>query len=298
VGNIFHIIFVQPILNLLVGFYKLFLTIGLPGAFGFSIVAITILVRIVLHPFFKQQMDTAKKMQDIKPKLDTLSKKHKNDSKTLQQEQMRVYQEAGVNPAAGCLFAVIQIPVFLSLYRTLQLFLQDDKAGTVLKQINGDLYFPFLKISSIDPHFFGLNLAISPSHSGSLLFIIFPIITAALQYLQTRVTMPAMQAAVPTAAPEEKDKDKKGSNTGEEFQKAMNTQMKYFFPIMIGYFSYTLPLGLSIYWNIFSIFTVLQHFHINRGKKELELIDASGENVLEPEYVELKKAISPKKKKK
>lgn len=293
-GNIFHIIFVQPILNILVGFYKLFLTIGLPGAFGFSIVAITILVRIVLHPFFKQQMQTAKKMQDIKPRLDKLSKKHKNDAKTLQQEQMKVYQEAGVNPAAGCIFAIIQIPVFLSLYRTLQLFLKEDTAGTVLKQINGDLYAPFLKISSIDPHFFGLNLAVSPSHSGSLLFIIFPIITGALQYLQTRITMPGMQ---PTPTPEPENKDKKEGGTADEFQKAMNTQMKYFFPVMIGYFSYTLPLGLSIYWNIFSLFSILQHFHINREKKELELVDASGENVLEPEYVELKKAISPKKKK-
>jgi YidC/Oxa1 family membrane protein insertase len=44
--------------------------------------------------------------------------------------------------------------------------------------------------------------------------------------------------------------------------------MKYFFPVMIGYFSYSLPLGLSLYWNIFSIFSIIQHMHLNRGKKE------------------------------
>ncbi len=295
-GDIFHVVFIQPILNILVSFYKLFLTIGLPGAFGFAIIAITILVRLVLHPFFKQQLDTAKKIQDIKPQLDKLTKKYKGDQKKLQQEQMRLYQEAGVNPAAGCVFAIIQIPVFLSLYQTLQLFLTTDKAGTLVKQINGDLYFQSLKIQSIDPHFFGLNLAVSPAKSGSLLFIIFPIITAGLQYLQTKITMPSMS---PTPV-EEKDGEKKESSTGEEFQKAMGTQMKYFFPIMIGYFSYTLPLGLSIYWNIFSLFSILQHFHINKeGKPEIitadEVIEELEEEVEESIH---KKKISKKKKKK
>lgn len=292
--ELFHVIFVEPILNILVAFYKLFLTIGLPGAFGFSIVAITVLVRIVLHPFFKQQMDTAKKMQDIKPKLDKLSKKYKEDPKMLQQEQMKAYQEAGINPAAGCLFAIIQIPIFLSLYQTLQLFLKEDVNGEIVKQINGDLYSNILHITSIDPNFFGINLAHTPSSTGNWIFFSIPVITAILQYLQTRVTLPSMQAAPST----EKDGEKKEGGTAEEFQKAMNTQMKYFFPIMIGYFSYTLPMGLSIYWNIFSLFSILQHFHINRDKKTVELIDATGENVLEPESVEMPKTTKSKKKKK
>ncbi len=292
--ELFHVIFVEPILNILVAFYKLFLTIGLPGAFGFSIVAITVLVRIVLHPFFKQQMDTAKKMQDIKPKLDKLSKKYKEDPKMLQQEQMKAYQEAGINPAAGCLFAIIQIPIFLSLYQTLQLFLKEDVNGEIVKQINGDLYSNLLHITSIDPNFFGINLAQTPSSAGNWIFFSIPVITAILQYLQTRITLPSMQPS----ASSEKDGEKKEGGTAEEFQKAMNTQMKYFFPIMIGYFSYTLPMGLSIYWNIFSLFSILQHFHINRDKKTVELIDATGENVLEPEEVVMPKESKSKKKKK
>lgn len=292
-GEIFHVIFVQPILNVLVGFYKLFLTLGVPGAFGFSIVGITILVRIILHPFFKQQMETASKMQEIKPKLDKLSKKYKDDPKTLQQEQMKAYQEAGINPAAGCLFAIIQIPIFLSLYQTLQLFLREDSGGQVLKQINEDLYFPFLQIPSIDPSFFGLNLAHTPAGEGSLIFLLIPVITGVLQYFQTRVTLPATQPA-PSV---EKDGEKKESGTAEEFQKAMNTQMKYFFPVMIGYFSYTLPIGLSVYWNIFSLFSILQHFHINRTKKSIELLDASGDNVLTPDVIEMPKVEKKKKKK-
>jgi YidC/Oxa1 family membrane protein insertase len=262
VGEIFHTIFVEPILNLIVGFYKLYLTIGLPGAFGFAIITITVGVRFLLHPFFKQQILTAKKMQDVKPHLDKLSKKHKNDAKKLQEEQMRLYKEAGINPAAGCLFAIVQIPIFIGLYQTLQLILKTDVKGTLVKQINADLYSPLLNIQSIDPHFFGLNLALSPSQTGNWLYLLAPVITAALQYFQNKITLPA----APVSVPDKDGKEKKEGSTSEEFQKAMNTQMKYFFPVMIGYFSYTLPLGLSLYWNIFSIFSIIQHIHISKGQ--------------------------------
>lgn len=273
--EIFHTIFVEPILNILVGFYKLYLTIGLPGAFGFAIISITVLVRFILHPFFKQQMLTTKKMQDIKPHLDKISKKHKNDAKKLQQEQMRLYKDAGINPAAGCLFAIVQIPLFIGLYQTLQLFLKTDTKGTLIKQINSDLYWPFLKIQSIDPHFLGLNLALSPSQSGHWMYLMVPVITAAFQYFQNKITLP--QAPTPVVEESKDGKEKKEASTSEEFQKAMNTQMKYFFPVMIGYFSYTLPIGLSLYWNIFSIFSIIQHIHINKGQvskvtKDLEKV--------------------------
>ncbi len=264
----------QPILNALVAFIKVFEFVGLPFAFGFSIVAITVVVRLILHPFFKQQMHTTRKMQELKPHLDKLSKKHKNDAKRLQQEQMRLYQEAGINPAMGCLFAIIQIPLFIGLYQTLQLFLKHDEGGKIVKQINDNLYYPFLKIQSIDPNFFGFNLASSPAQNGVWYYYLVPVITGALQYLQTRYTMPDVKPTKEITK-NEKDKDgktsesevKKVTSTGDEFQKAMSTQMKYFFPVMIGYFSYTLPLGLSLYWNVFSIFSIIQHIHINRSKE-------------------------------
>jgi YidC/Oxa1 family membrane protein insertase len=272
VGEFFHAAFVQPILNILVGFYKLFVTIGLPGAFGFSLIAITLSVRLLVHPFFKKQMETTKRMQDLKPHLDRLNTKHKNDAKALQAAQMKLYQEMGVNPAAGCLFALIQIPLFIGLYQTLQLFLQTGDASKIVKQVNSDLYFPFLKLQSIDPTFFGLNLALSPQSTGNLFFLIVPVITAFLQYLQTKLTLPE-----PAKSPEPVDKkgkkdEKAESSTGEEFQKAMNTQMKYFFPVMIGYFSYSLPLGLSLYWNIFSLFSIIQHRHLQKNEKVKELV--------------------------
>ena len=266
--NFFSTTFVFPILNLLVFFYKIFLFIKIPGAFGLAIVALTVVIRLILHPFFKQQIETSKKMQDLKPHLDRLSQKHKNDKKRIQEEQMKLYQQAGINPASGCLFMIIQIPVFIALYNTLSLFLLNGNATKIISQINKVLYHPMLKIQTIDPWFFGFNLAVSPAKSGQWYYYALPILTAFLQYLQTQAMTPSSPQ---TSEVKEERGDGKTSevnkdgkkNGGDDFQKAMNTQMKFIFPLMIGWFSYTLPVGLSLYWNIFSIFSIMQYRKTN-----------------------------------
>ncbi len=268
--DFFNLIFIQPVTNALVVFYDIFVRIGLPGAFGFAIIAITVLIRLLMHPFFRQQLDTAKKMKEIKPHLDALQKKHKKDPQTLQKEQMRIYQEAGINPAAGCLFAILQIPLIYGLYHTLQLFLTNDKDGKIVREINEKLYHPALTISQIDPNFFVYNLALSPAQSGLWYYYLVPVITAVLQYFQSKVTMPQMDEPKKTDSNELKKKDaKEEPSTADEFQRAMGTQMKYIFPVMIGYFSYTLPLGLSLYWNTFSLFSIIQHYIDERKAKSV-----------------------------
>ena len=252
--NFFTTVFVFPILNLLVLFYKIFLFIRIPGAFGLAIIALTVFIRILLHPFFKQQLETSKKMQDLKPHLDRLSEKHKNDKKKVQEEHMKLYQQAGINPASGCLFMIIQIPVFIALYNTLSLFLLNGNATKVISQINKVLYHPLLKIQTINPWFFGFNLAVSPAKSGLWYYYLLPVLTAFLQYLQTQAMTP-----VPVEKHHDASLPKKKEESKDDFQKAMNTQMKFIFPIMIGWFSYSLPIGLSLYWNIFSIFSIMQY---------------------------------------
>ncbi len=263
-GQLFNQIFFFPILNLLVVFYKVFLFIKLPGAFGFSILALTIFVRLILHPFFKQQIETSKKMQDLKPHLDRLSNKHKSDKKRLQEEQMKLYQQAGINPASGCLFMIIQIPVFIALYSTLQKFLINGHGPKVIAEINKVLYSKSLYIQSIDPWFLGFNLALAPQKSGIWYYYLIPLVTAFLQYLQTKAMTPPMVAAAPTD--QKKDEKNKNKGSGDDFQKAMNTQMKFIFPLMIGWFSYTLPVGLSLYWNIFSLFSIMQYKKVKPSK--------------------------------
>jgi YidC/Oxa1 family membrane protein insertase len=276
--NIFNTIFVIPILNLLVVFYKLFLLIKLPGAFGLAIIALTIFIRLLFQPFFKKQIETAKKMQELKPHLDKLSEKHKDDKKQLQAEQLKLYQQAGINPASGCLVMIIQLPVFIALYNTLNLFLLSGHTEKTITAINNVLYFPLLKINSINPWFFGLDLVKSPKQVGVWYYLLVPLVTAVLQYFQAQASMPAANpaAAQDPAKTDDKSIIKGGStpakkNNSGDFQKAMNTQMKYMFPLMIGYFSYTLPVGLALYWNIFSILGILQYRQVNSKSKMLNI---------------------------
>ena len=247
--------------------------IKLPGVLGFSIMALTVTIRLLLHPFFKQQMDTARKMQELKPHLDKIAKKHKGDAKKMQEEQMKVYQEAGVNPASGCLFMVVQIPVFIALYQTLQYFLLPDTAK-VIGAINKALYFPILHFKTLDASFFGVNLAKTPQQLGIVFLIVVPVITAALQYLQTQTTMAMTPQA--TSTPKQEG-DKKEPGMGEDFQKAMNTQMKYVFPLMIGWFALRMPIGLALYWNIFSVFSIIQYELHKKNNSVVKLVSQEGQ---------------------
>lgn len=256
--NFFNTIFVFPILNLLILIYKGLLIIKIPGALGFAIIILTVIIRGLFNPFFKSQMQMSKKMADIKPQLDQLSLKHKNDQKQLQQEQLKLYQQAGINPASGCLFMIIQIPIFIALYQTLNLLLVN-KGEKIVVAINKVLYSKAISITSINPWFFGLNLASTPKQGGHFLFLLVPLVTGFLQYLQAQSMTPPTTSSSKTLT----TKDGVKKDDSGDFQKAMNTQMKYLFPIMIGWFSYSLPIGLSIYWNVFSLFSIFQYKKMN-----------------------------------
>lgn len=251
--NLFNTILVIPVVNVLLFFNYIFHSISLPGSFGFAIIALTVAIRLLLHPTSKQQIELAKKMQDMKPHLDILTEKHKDDKKKLQEEQLKLYKEMGINPAAGCLYALIQIPVIIGLYNALNLFLSNGAYSKVAATINKVVYFDFLKTTSIDPWFFGFNVGIAPSafQQQGVHYLLVPVITAILQYYQVKVT--TAQTPVVKKVPG-KDKEKT-----QDMQSMMSSQMLYLFPLMLGYFAYVLPVGLSLYWNIFSIFTIFQY---------------------------------------
>ena len=261
IAQTFHTIFEVPLQNLLLLFNTIFVSLHIPGAFGFAIIALTVAIRLILHPLFQKQIHTAKKMSDLKPHLDVLSSKHKKDPKKLQQEQLKLYQEAGINPASGCVFLIIQIPIFIALYNTLRLFLLNGGTKKVISEINRVVYLEIFKINAINPQFFGFNLALSPAKAGLWYYYLIPVITGFLQFYQVHVSTPSTPSK---ALAVKKDEKKKDASTSEDFQKAMNTQMKFIFPVLIGWFSYSLPVGLSLYWNIFSIFSIIQYNQVHK----------------------------------
>jgi YidC/Oxa1 family membrane protein insertase len=85
-----------------------------------SIIILVILMRLIMVPLFIKQMHTTRAMSALAPQMQALRKKYKNDKQTLQQETMKLYQEAGVNPLMGCLPVVLQLPVFFALFSVLR----------------------------------------------------------------------------------------------------------------------------------------------------------------------------------
>ncbi|HLL61094.1 MAG TPA: YidC/Oxa1 family membrane protein insertase [Candidatus Nitrosocosmicus sp.] len=190
---IFDLLLVQPTINILLFFYHLFITAHIPFAFGFAIIALTAFVRLLLHPFFHKQMQMTAKMAEVKPHMDRLSKQHGNDKKKLSEEQMKLYKEMGVNPASGCLLALVQMPIFIALYQVLSKFTTNGKGVShITEEINKFAYAPFLKVQSIDPNFFGMNLWAIPSEfqKYGLWYLSIPVVTAILQYFQIALSTP------------------------------------------------------------------------------------------------------------
>ncbi len=103
----------QPIFLLLDFLFHLF------GNFGLAIMGLTFIIRLVMFPIAAKQFSSMAKMKLVQPKLKELQERYKDDKMQLQQETMALYKKEKVNPVAGCLPVVVQIPIFYALYKTL-----------------------------------------------------------------------------------------------------------------------------------------------------------------------------------
>lgn len=265
--NLWNQLLVWPIVNVLIALYKLFEFLHIPGPLGFAVIGLTIVIRLILYPLMAAQLRSAKKMAKIKPHMDALSVKHKGDKPALQAAQMALYKEHGVNPAAGCLPLLIQMPVLIALYNVFYQVLNNGNLAKVMEDINLVVYHPVLKLTNLDMNFFGVNLAIKPSQFqtyGSLLLLV-PLLTAALQWWQTKLMLPA-KARVAEDKALVKAVDGKKEKSKDDMAADMQKQMAVITPLMFGYFAYQFPLGLALYWNIFGLFGIIQQIAINKEK--------------------------------
>ncbi len=245
---IFSLLINQPITNVLVACFQFFQFLHIPYPLGFSIIALTFIIRLVLYPFTASQIRTSKKMQDMAPHISKLKEKHKDDKKKQQEEMMKLYAEFGVNPAAGCLPVVIQLPIIWGLYHVLNSVVAINTAAK-LKEVNQLLYFDGLKLTRLwETTFFGLPLSQAPSHlmKDYPLIVLVPVLTGVLQLIFSKMMAP----------------EKPYAAKADDFQATFAKQSLFIFPIMIGFFSFQLPFGLSLYWNAFTLFGIIQQYFL------------------------------------
>jgi YidC/Oxa1 family membrane protein insertase len=258
IGDLFNLILLQPTINLIALILMGLESLRLPGALGFSIIILTIIVRAVSWPFTAQQMRSMKKTMDLKPKLDELKNKHKDDKQALAQATMALYKEHGVNPAGGCLPAIIQIALIFPLYQVVEAFL-NPQAG--LERINYFLYSASWHLDALpDPTFLGFNLAHKPIdfYKGEYLMLLVPLISVVSQFILSKMMYPPTVKPYPSDSP----KEKKEKVKSEDMAEAMQSQMMFVMPLMVGYFAFTFPLGLSLYWITLNIMSIWQQYLI------------------------------------
>ncbi len=256
--NIFEILLVNPLINVLVAVFRGLSALNAPGALGFSIILSTAIIRLILYPFTAAQLKFSQKMQEIQPHLKKIKEKHKDNPVRMQQEQVALFKQHGTNPAAGCIPFIVQIVLLLGFYNAI-LKVIDLKPKETISIINNIVYFDFLKLNQAwDTSFFGISLAQTPAGLLSeigYLIVIVPVITGALQFIQAKMMAPAKTA--PAARKATADVSKQA-----DFAQAMQSQMLYMMPLIIGIASYQFALGLSLYWNTFTIFGIIQQYRI------------------------------------
>ena len=259
--NPFDTFLINPIFNLLVIFLKIFQTIGIPQALGLSIVLLTAVVRLAIWPLTSAQLRSSQKMAALKPHIDRIKGEHGHDKTRHQQELSKLYKEHGVNPLAGCLPLLLQLPVFFALYQVLFKIVDFNRAD-FLESINQKIYSPAFYLDKVpDTTFLGFNLSAKPNkwQSIGVLILLIPVITGVLQFIQSKMLAPqTAPAKVQKKEPESGDK----KESMEDSLASVQSQMILIMPAMIAFFSYGFPVGLSLYWNTFTIVGIIQQYVI------------------------------------
>jgi len=238
IGQIFQIIITQPIFNVLMLLYDLF------GTMALSIIVLTLIVRLALFPLTLKQLKSTKATQAIQPLIADVKKKYK-DQKEQYAAMQAIYKEYGVNPVAGCLPLLVQLPVLYGLFFALRDALNTSnlKPLDYLHSLNSLLY-PFLPKFIIPPNpymmWFGgpINLGHpDPTH-------ILPILAGLATFLQLRMSQP---------------RNRSGAKDAMSQQMAI---MQYVMPFVTFFFALNFAAGLALYWTTTSIFSMVQQYFV------------------------------------
>jgi len=153
---------VSGIKSLIIFLYDITKAIGFPN-YALAIILMTILLRLALYPLTLKQMKSMKNMQLVQPKIQQLQKKYKNNKEKLNQELMKLYQQYDINPAAGCLPLLIQMPILIGLFTVLRDF--------TFEPVEHAKFFWVANLSNPDPYY------------------ILPILVGIATYVQSKLSL-------------------------------------------------------------------------------------------------------------
>ncbi len=227
---------------------------GFTHNYGVAIILLTIFIRLILYPLMQKQMVSMREMQKIQPLMKAVQEKYKNDKERLNKELMALYKEHKVNPMGGCLPLLIQMPILILLFQTLRVFKYYIPNTEI---IDGGFLWIANQVEVIKD---GLPVMVgglaAPEHLiglgdgifGLTYVGILPFLVGGSMYIQQKMTSTGGTAAG------------KGGGSGEQTQKMMTIMM----PLLIGFMSFSLPSGLTLYWFTSTLLGIGQQYLINK----------------------------------
>ena len=210
----------------------------LMGSGGLAIIVFTIFLKLLLTPLSLMQTKSMKAMQAIGPEIAALKKKYPKDRERLAQEQMRLYKEHGVNPAAGCLPMIPMMIVLIGLYQAL-IHLSCDPSNAA------NIAMTYCIPERSNPYFHDSWLWIPNLGAPDIPFHIAGVPIPGILPIAMLITQIANGKMTPTT----------GAADDPQQQKMMR-MTTYFMPIMLFFFSFNFPAGLVLYWTISNIFEI------------------------------------------
>lgn len=235
--NLWTEILIKPLVNLLL------ILNYFTGSFGLALILLTFIIKLILVPLNIPQLKMQSKRLELQDELKKLNEKYKDDKTELSKKQMELYKKHGVNPAGGCLPMLVQIFVFIALYRV---FMSSLSNGFDYNLV----YFDFLRNVSINTQFLWLNLTQKDP------YYILPALAALSQFLLSKTMMPQAKADEKLAKQTEKKSD--------DFMTSMQEQMLYIAPVMTFVIGLNLPSGLVLYWFISTLFSYVQNLLVKK----------------------------------
>ena len=258
----------------------------LTGNFGFAIIILTIVFRVVLLPLGIKQIKSMQAMQALQPKIKEIQKKYKGNKQKIQEQTMKLYQEYGVNPLGGCLPLLLQFPILIAMYAVIRApvpYAETDPAkpagvDCVVQGANDSLppacykdnHLPvdsqlFIDITQQDDdhmHFLLMNLQCAPSQSGKTV----PVMNtqgepsgATLDCgdsIPDRIPYFALLALmIGSTFYSSRQTQKATPASAQNPQTQIITKVM---PLMFGVFGFAFPAGLILYWTVSNLFQIGQ----------------------------------------
>lgn len=272
--NVFEMLITTPLGYILSFIYDLVQN------YGWAVIIFTLITKLIILPLSLKQQKSMSKMQTVRPLMEHIQTKYKDDPQRLQQETMKIYKEYGISPAGGCLPLLIQFPIIIGLYQVINrplsfiLHLPQDAVAKVMTMYGADVKNVSAQIGvcrDMDPaavmqelgiaveklnfEFLGLDLSYNPNFGILNWFWVIPILSAATAYLSSYV-MRKIQ----------------GTPQQEGSMKTMNLLM----PLMSAYFCFILPAGVGLYWIASNVFQIVQSIVLDKiysNKNQEDVID-------------------------